>query len=245
MSDSIDWKAWWNSYAFRTDGVPPRVRDSARADLEPAARDALKLLLHPEGDRALFSPRNCDGKLRVLDIGSGPGHLSLEIRDLLAAATGIPVELVLSDIAPKFLESCKGGPPSVALDSARLPFRDESFDAVVAYSSIQYFQGTQLLSMAMAEIFRVLVPGGTAAICAYPDSAHRKRIVDGYAKVDMPPEMKAERSKITAGQLWLSRDRMLTIAKKAGFSETSVSDMDPALWESSYMFNLRGVKPSR
>lgn len=241
---AIDWKVWWNTYALRTGGLPPRARDSADTDVRPAALDVLELLL-PQGEDG----RNCQtpfpGRpMRVLDIGSGPGRLALAVKKMLEDVTGSQVNFILSDIAPGFLEAGPWNIPSAALDSAAIPFRAETFDAVTAYSSLQYFETSASLQEALNEIHRVLIPGGSMAVCAYPDSVHREKIVEGYKNLDMNPGEKAERARITAGQLWLSREQFAEMTKKAGFIETSVSDMNPALWESCYMFNLRSVKPS-
>lgn len=245
--NEINWRKWWTSYALSTGGTPPRVRGSVAADVGPAAFDAVELLTakRTRGEDPLRVERPGGDHLTILDLGSGPGVLALKIRDSLSGVLGRPVITIVSDIAPGFLEAGPKGVPAVALDATALPFVAETFDAVVAYSSLQYFTAPQLLSRAFEEIFRVLAPGRPVIVCAYPDQAHQSRIVKGYDSIDMAPEIKVERRRITAGQLWLSRANVAEMAKKAGFVETNVHDMNPALWESSYMFNLRGIKPPK
>jgi SAM-dependent methyltransferase len=48
------------------------------------------------------------------------------------------------------------------MDARKLEFEDESFDAVVSFSSIEHFGGPSGISAAAREIGRVLRPGGHA-----------------------------------------------------------------------------------
>ncbi len=50
---------------------------------------------------------------------------------------------------------------SAVSDVRRIPFRDESFDAIYSMGTIEHFDETQL---AVQEIFRVLQPGGKAIV---------------------------------------------------------------------------------
>jgi SAM-dependent methyltransferase len=50
---------------------------------------------------------------------------------------------------------------AVAADARRLPFADESFDAVVSNSTLDHFVALDDVAVALTEIARVLRPGGT------------------------------------------------------------------------------------
>jgi SAM-dependent methyltransferase len=90
---------------------------------------------------------------RTLDLGCGEGRVS---RDLLALGH----EVVALDISPAMLKAAREVRPTARLslgNAARLPFADDAFDAVIAFMSLQDIDD---LSGTIAEIARVLEPGG-------------------------------------------------------------------------------------
>lgn len=88
--------------------------------------------------------------LDVLDFGCGRGDLVRALRDLGMAARGCDFSESLG--RDEFLSSIPAGP-------YRLPYPDESFDLVISTSVLEHAQETELC---MAEIHRVLRPGGLA-----------------------------------------------------------------------------------
>ena len=97
-----------------------------------------------------------DGRLRLLDIGCGTGAML----DMLAPFG----EVVGADFAPQALEFCRARGrendrhyPLTRADVRRLPFADDSFDAVTAMDVIEHIDDDKAAS---SEIFRVLKPGG-------------------------------------------------------------------------------------
>ncbi len=98
----------------------------------------------------------------ALDIGSGPGNVTAS----LARATG-PDGLALGvDISEPMLAravEAQAGPNVGFLraDAQRLPFRDATFDAVTSLAVLQLIPNP---SDTLAEIVRVLKPGGRVAI---------------------------------------------------------------------------------
>lgn len=101
---------------------------------------------------------------RVLEVGCGPGHLSV----LLARDQGLDVTGL--DLDPEMVESARAnvaqsgvdGPPEFVVgDAAALPFADSSFDLVVSTLSMHHWSDPGL---GLAEIGRVLRPGGRALI---------------------------------------------------------------------------------
>lgn len=99
----------------------------------------------------------------VLDIGSGPGLLAREMADAVGA-TGRVVGL---DLAEPMLEMGRRRCADRAHvtfeqgDAAKLPFQPASFDAIV---STQVFEYVPDIPGALAEVRRVLRPGGLVAI---------------------------------------------------------------------------------
>jgi SAM-dependent methyltransferase len=102
------------------------------------------------------------GSGRVLDVACGPGIVT-------AALAARAREVVALDLTPEMLamaeDRCrKAGRTNVAFkegSATSLPFADQSFDAVVTRLSLHHFPEPP---KALAEMFRVLKPGGTLAV---------------------------------------------------------------------------------
>lgn len=112
------------------------------------------------------------GQGLVLDVGTGTGLSAAAVR----RAGYRPVGL---DLAADQLRIAAGRLPVVRADAARLPFADGSVPA--AYST---FVASDLdnFAGAVAEVFRVLAPGGRyVSVCLHPcfDGNHAQRQPDG------------------------------------------------------------------
>ena len=102
---------------------------------------------------------------RVLDIGVGPGFLAAE----MAAEVGTGGRVCGIDISESMLDIAarrEAGPEAASLElqvggAEEIPFDDESFDAVVTTQVLEYVPD---IGRALAEIRRVLSPGGRALI---------------------------------------------------------------------------------
>jgi arsenite methyltransferase len=102
---------------------------------------------------------------RVLDVGSGPGMLAAEMAEAVGsggAVHGIDVSDSMLAIAQR-LESAPDAAPMefVQADACALPYEDASFDAVV---STQVYEYVADIERALAEVRRVLRPGGRVFI---------------------------------------------------------------------------------
>lgn len=99
---------------------------------------------------------------RVLDVACGPGNFS---RDFAVAAGdgGLVVGLDASApmLATAVRETERANVAYVRGDAAALPFRDESFDAVCCFAALYLIEEP---SRALAELVRVLAPGGRVAL---------------------------------------------------------------------------------
>ncbi|TDC63004.1 class I SAM-dependent methyltransferase [Actinomadura sp. GC306] len=89
------------------------------------------------------------GASRVLDVGCGEGALTA------AFDGGPPFPLVGLDASGTLLRAHPG--PRVQGDARRLPFRDGTFDAVVAVNMLHHLPDP---TAALREAHRVLAPGG-------------------------------------------------------------------------------------
>jgi len=98
--------------------------------------------------------------LRVLDIGCGTGAMSRKLGEF--------GQVVSADFSPHALEFSRrrGLQHLCAADAMRLPFRDGSFDAVVALDLLEHLCDD---GKALREFRRVLKPGGrlVASVPAY------------------------------------------------------------------------------
>jgi SAM-dependent methyltransferase len=86
---------------------------------------------------------------RILEVGSGRGHLTRQLDGLGAVATGI-------DANPAAAEHAIAKDVRV-MAVERIDFRDGEFDQVIAVHAIEHFPE---LDLAFAEMARVLRPGG-------------------------------------------------------------------------------------
>jgi SAM-dependent methyltransferase len=110
---------------------------------------------------------------RVLDVGAGTGHSAA----LLGARESVAV-----DVDPDALAG--QGRTTVVADMRALPFPDASFGAVVAIQSLEHVPDPE---RAVAEMARVLAPGGVAAIVT-PNRLTFGRpdeIIDPYHHVEL------------------------------------------------------------
>lgn len=111
--------------------------------------------------RAL-APRDAE---RIVDIGSGPGLMAAELADLVGERGNIcGVDSSESMIALSSAR-CANRPwlQFRKSDATALPYPDRSFDAAVCVQVLEYVRD---IGAALAELFRVLRPGGRAVIVA-------------------------------------------------------------------------------
>jgi SAM-dependent methyltransferase len=101
-----------------------------------------------------------DGDARVLDYGCGAGGLVTLLRDDGADAYGADVFYEGADYSddPGFAPLLAGGFVREIDSGGRIPFEDGHFDLVV---SNQVFEHVEHLEAVIAEVDRVLAPGGT------------------------------------------------------------------------------------
>ena len=129
-----------------------------------------KLSLHsPLGER-IFRERRFDlrGCRRILDVGSGAGQIAKHL--LKYADRG--AEITCSDLSRKMLRRARSRLKSretrfVISDLARLPFAEESFDAVTCGFVLEHLPDP---TPGLAEISRVLTPGGRLLLLTTEDS---------------------------------------------------------------------------
>lgn len=102
--------------------------------------------------------------MRVLDLGCGPGSITLGLAEKVAPGEVIGVDLQPSQVAQAQALSAARGVMNVRFEVAdvyRLPFPDGSFDAVFAHVVLMHLREPV---RALAEMRRVLRPGGIVGV---------------------------------------------------------------------------------
>jgi len=145
---------------------PDLVRDQYEREDNLRARQALyEEKEGPDAREAVWEALAELAPRRVLEVGGGPGELAERMQRELGA------EVRFVDISPRMVELARTrGVEAQVGDVQALPFGDESFDAVVA--AWMLYHATDL-DRALAEIERVLAPGG--ALVAVTNSVHHLR----------------------------------------------------------------------
>jgi SAM-dependent methyltransferase len=98
----------------------------------------------------------------ALDVGSGPGNVTAALARV-AGPDGLALGVDISEPMLARAVRAEAGPQVGFLraDAQRLPFRDETFDAVVSIAMLQLIPNP---SEALAEMARVLRPGARMAV---------------------------------------------------------------------------------
>ncbi len=163
------------------------------------------------------------GAARVADIGCGTGILASRI-----AAELHPEKVYGVDMSDGMLEQAKARSSAVTWmkgPAERLPFDDDSLDAVVSTSAFHWFDQPA----AMRDFYRVLKPGGMAAV----------------ATISPPPAKLLQRlSRESSGVAHSpSPAEMRTLFTDAGFTITSQRRVDRPIWTPVWDVITVGAKP--
>jgi demethylmenaquinone methyltransferase/2-methoxy-6-polyprenyl-1,4-benzoquinol methylase len=118
----------------------------------------------------------------VLDIAAGTGTSSEPFAD--AGINVVPVDFSLGMLRVGNRRRPDLG--FTAADALRLPFADDSFDAVTMSFGLRNVVGT---SEALAEFLRVTKPGGRLVICEFSHPSNRalRALYSGYLMRSLPP----------------------------------------------------------
>jgi|RhiMethySRZTD1v2_1073278.scaffolds.fasta_scaffold233166_1 ubiquinone/menaquinone biosynthesis C-methylase UbiE len=114
-------------------------------------------------DAAFLAPHLRPG-MRLLDVGSGPGSITLGLADIVAPGEVVGVDIQLAQVERSCSLAAARGMTNVrfqAGDIYALPFPDLTFDAAFANGVLMHLAEPQ---RALAELRRVLRPGGVAAL---------------------------------------------------------------------------------
>lgn len=145
-------ESWRDSYT--------RVRKDPFAEVEATNRDRLHRLGVDRLDRSA----------RVLDVGAGDGNLARSLTGLgLTDVVGVEYQPELLALHPDRRRTAAGS-------ATALPFPAASVDAVVVMDVLHHVPLVELPD-ALAEVRRVLRPGGTFFVCE-PAQTTTRRVLD-------------------------------------------------------------------
>jgi ubiquinone/menaquinone biosynthesis C-methylase UbiE len=94
----------------------------------------------------------------LLEIGAGPGAATEELRRRAGRVTSLEYDRDLTVSLAKHNHGGLGG--VLRGDAAALPFREKTFSAAIAVLVLHHLRSTEQQDRALAEVYRVLSPGG-------------------------------------------------------------------------------------
>ncbi|AJE83059.1 2-heptaprenyl-1,4-naphthoquinone methyltransferase [Streptomyces albus] len=160
---------------------------------------------------------------KILDLAAGTATSSLPF-----AQTGAYV--VPCDFSLGMLQVGKRRHPWLPLtagDATKLPFQDDTFDAVTISFGLRNVQATE---SALRELYRVTRPGGRVVICEFsqPTWAPFRTVYTEYLMRALPPVARAVSSNPEAYvylaesiRAWPDQPALAALLQKAGWSEVA------------------------
>ena len=94
----------------------------------------------------------------VLEVGPGPGMTTDLLRSRLERLTSIEIDPLLADSLKRRLQGTNV--TVVEGDATTMPFEDGSFSGAVSFNMLHHVPSAALQNRLLAEVFRVLKPGG-------------------------------------------------------------------------------------
>ena len=151
---------------------------------------------------------NINSGSTLLDVGTGTGALI----PFLLSVLGKKGQIIALDFAETMLRIARakgfnGNIDYLNADVTRIPLRNETFDAVVCYSSFPHFQDKP---RALAEMKRVIKSGGRLFIC---HTSSRTQINQIHRQIPT-----------VANDLIPDNSEMFTMLSTAGFTDIRVED---------------------
>ncbi len=132
----------------------------------------------------------------VLELGAGPGLVTDLLVERAPHVTAVEID---ERLAADLRERLVGRPVDVlTADATALPLPDQRFSAAACFTMLHHIPGPVLQDRALAEIARVLRPGGLLLGTDGEDTPARRALHDGDVFVPVDPTGLAQRLR-TAG----------------------------------------------
>lgn len=163
---------------------------------------------------------------KILDIATGTGDLAIAMaKNTKAKITGFDLSAGMLEVGRKKVEE-KNLTEKIEMiqgDAENMPFTDNSFDCITVAFGVRNFEN---LDKGLAEIYRVLKPGGSFIILEFsqPEATPMKQLYGFYSK-HILPKIGSTVSKDTDAYTYLpesakvfpSGEKMKNILKEIGF----------------------------
>ena len=162
---------WYQEYEKKARSSSDLIA-SGRGDRFGVA-DYLKVIGHVASSLAL-TPGD-----RLLDVGCGNGLMAIVLSELCRELVGIePVEALAAQARAH--NRARSGVRIVVGESWALPITSRSVDRLLCYGVLQLLEDLDAVERSLAEMARVLRPGGRGLIGAIPDLRVRDRVLGPY-----------------------------------------------------------------
>lgn len=156
----------------------------------------------------------------VLDVGCGPGALTGELVARFGSSS-----VCAFDPSPPFVETCIARNPGVDVRLGRaeaIPFDDASFDAALPQLVMHFVSEP---AAAMAEMIRVVRPGGTIATCVWDQTVGMAMLrLFHQAAVAVDPAAPGETGHLRFG----NEGELLELFEQAGLVDVTESTLEVA-----------------
>jgi ubiquinone/menaquinone biosynthesis C-methylase UbiE len=190
-------------------------------EVEPERRAAYDEILayHPALD-PLFKPLELGPGMRLLDVGSGPGHTTLE----MARRVGASGRVVGVDVNADFVAAATRRARAQGLNTEfvraafpPLPFPDHSFERVLCKNVLEYVDSA---ADTMAEMARVAAPG--AIVVAIDSDWEMLALELGLGAQALSDRVIAAARSVAVREPRIGR-RLYGLMRRAGLAEVKVS----------------------
>lgn len=159
--------------------------------------------------------------MRVLDVGCGPGVLSVELVRRLGAGSVAAV-----DPSPPFIDACRAQLPDVEAAVAgaeSLPFDDGAFDAALSQLVVNFMADAEA---GVREMARVTRPGGTVAACVW-DYAGEMTLLRAFwaaaRRVDPERGAAADEGVVMS---WVREDELAELWRRCGLKDVRFGSLE-------------------
>jgi ubiquinone/menaquinone biosynthesis C-methylase UbiE len=146
---------------------------------------------------------------RMLEVGPGPGATTDWLRHQVEELVVVEIEQAAAEaLRERFADT---GVEVVNADASALPFDDDSFDAAGSFTMLHHVPSVRLQNQVLAELLRVLRPGGTliGSDSLHSTSLHDFHVGDVYNPLD-PATLLVRLQTIGFGAVTIGVDKNVT-----------------------------------
>lgn len=137
------------------------IFDSVAHEYDAWYETELGSLVHEIEKEVVFDLLKPKAGQKVLDLGCGTGHYSIELAKMGLEVTGVDISKEMISYAVEKSRKLGLDINFLEEDAHSLPFEDETFDLVVSVTALEFFPEP---TKALREGFRVLKPGGRMVV---------------------------------------------------------------------------------